>query len=189
MTEEIFYPSSKIDWRNWLKKYHIKKDAIWLIINKKNHETPNLTWSDSVDEALCFGWIDGKKLSNDNKSFKQYFCKRKANSTWSKVNKEKIKLLKEQNLIQAAGKAAISIAKQNGMWTFLDEIDNLIIPKDLEIALSTNKKAKTFFEQLSSSQKKQILYWIKSAKQENTRVKRISEIISSGNQEMLPKNF
>lgn len=189
MTDEFFHPSSKNDWRNWLEKHHIEKDAIWIIINKKNHSTPNLSWSDAVDEALCFGWIDGKKLSNDDTSYKQYFCKRKASSTWSKVNKEKIKNLSAQNLIHPAGLAAISIAKENGMWTFLDEIDELIIPKDLEAALSINKKAQTFFEQLSPSQKKQLLYWIKSAKQEKTRKKRISDIISSGNQDSLPTKF
>jgi len=94
-----YCPKDKADWRNWLKENHLIKDSIWLIFNKKKSPNPNLTWSEAVDEALCFGWIDSTKKSIDDKKYMQYFCKRKPKSNWSKVNKDKVKTLMEQGLM------------------------------------------------------------------------------------------
>ena len=91
-TEE-FCPSNQQDWRNWLELNHKNKDAVWLIFYKKNSPNFNLSWSESVDEALCFGWIDSTKKAIDKEKYKQYFSKRKAKSNWSKINKEKVACL------------------------------------------------------------------------------------------------
>ena len=98
-TQEIehFYPKTKQHWRKWLEKNHLRKDAVWLIHYKQNAGKLTIAWSDAVDEALCFGWIDSKAVTIDETSFKQYYSKRKPKSTWSKVNKEKIKQYKQLN--------------------------------------------------------------------------------------------
>jgi uncharacterized protein YdeI (YjbR/CyaY-like superfamily) len=132
---ESIYPTGRRQWRKWLEKNHDKKDAIWVICYKKQAEKPTIAWSDAVDEALCFGWIDSQRNSLDDEKFIQRFSRRKPVSTWSKVNKEKIKRLTQEGLMSAAGLKAIEVAKQNGSWTLLDEVEELIIPKDLENAL------------------------------------------------------
>ena len=186
---EHFYPETKEHWRKWLEKNHKEKDAVWVIHYKQNSGNPSIGWSDAVDEALCFGWIDSKGVAIDEISFKQYYCKRKPISTWSKVNKEKIKQLVESNKMTDAGLACIEIAKQNGSWTILDAVEELIIPKDLAKEFKGNKESKAFFLSLSKSVKKSILQWIVLAKRSETRQKRIIEIVEMGQKNLKPKHL
>jgi uncharacterized protein YdeI (YjbR/CyaY-like superfamily) len=173
---EHFYPKTKQHWRKWLEKNHIKKDAVWLIHYKRISGKPTLAWSDAVDEALCFGWIDSKGVSIDEISFKQYYCKRKPQSTWSKINKEKIKQLIEENKMTAAGLNCLEIAKQNGSWTILDDVEELIIPSDLAKALKSKLTKK--FRGLSKSVQKRHLQNLVLAKTKETRSKRMKEIVA-----------
>lgn len=186
---EVFYPETKMDWRKWLEKNHIHKDAVWLIYYKKHTSKPTLNWSDAVDEALCFGWIDSKAETIDKDTFKQYFCKRKPNSTWSKINKQKVETLTANGLMTQAGFNVIEIAKQNGSWTILDEVEELIIPKELEIAFKNHKKSKEYYSMLSSSKKKMLLQWIALAKSDTTKQKRILEIAENASLHQLPSSF
>ena len=186
---EKYYPKSKAEWRNWLAKNHLKKDAIWLIQHKKASEKPSITWSDAVDEALCFGWIDSVKRKLDQESTIQYFSKRKAKSTWSKINKDKVKKLIAENKMTQAGLDCIEIAKKNGSWTLLDSAEKLIIPKDLETALNANKQAMDNFLNFSKSTRKILLSWIVLAKRQETRAKRIEEIVIAAGKNEKPKQF
>lgn len=186
---EHFYPTSQKEWRKWLEKNHQKKEAVWLIQYKKASNKPSIVWSDAVDEALCFGWIDSKAVTIDEISFKQYYCKRKPTSVWSKINKEKIKKLTADNKMTEAGLACIEIAKQNGSWTLLDEVEELIIPKDLDKAFKNNKGAKKHFLSLSKSKQKMLLQWLVLAKQPQTRQKRIDEIALCASEGKLPKHM
>lgn len=186
---EHFYPKTKQHWRKWLAKNHIRKDAVWLIHHKKNSAQPTISWSDAVDEALCFGWIDSKSVAIDAYSFKQYYSKRKPNSTWSKINKEKLDQLIAENKMTDAGLACIEIAKQNGSWTILDDVEELIIPKDLLKAFRNHKGAKKYFLSLSKSKQKLLLQWIVLAKQPQTRQKRIDEIALCAGEEKMPKQL
>ncbi|MDW5290290.1 YdeI/OmpD-associated family protein [Formosa sp. PL04] len=186
---EEYCPSNKQDWRKWLELNHIEKDAVWLIFYKKKSPNHNLNWSESVDESLCFGWIDSTKKTIDTERYKQYFSKRKAKSNWSKVNKVKIKNLIDQELMKAAGYKSIEVAKENGSWTILDGVENLEIPKDLKQELAICKVASEYFESLSKSNKKSILYWVISAKRKETRHKRIIEIVESASLQLKPKQF
>ena len=174
---ECFCPKNQQEWRLWLEKNHIKENAIWLIIHKKNTPNENISWSKAVDEALCFGWIDSTKKPIDKERYQQYFCKRKAKSNWSKVNKEKIEVLTKEGLMKSAGIESIKVAKQNGSWTILDSVEALIVPPDLEAAFSLNIKAKDFYLSLSKSLQKILLYKMVSAKRPETRLKRIDEIV------------
>lgn len=186
---EEFCPNDKKDWRDWLELNHRKKDAVWLIFYKKQSPNYNLSWSESVDEALCFGWIDSTKKAIDNEKYRQYFCKRKPKSNWSKINKDKVKTLIDQRLMKEAGYKSIEIAKENGSWTVLDEVEALVIPEDLKSVFEKYKGSMEYFNSLSKSVKKQLLYWIVSAKRNETRQKRIQQIVENADQNMKPKQF
>jgi uncharacterized protein YdeI (YjbR/CyaY-like superfamily) len=186
---EDYCPNDKKDWRKWLELNHNQKDAVWLIFYKKKSPNYNLSWSDSVDEALCFGWIDSTKRAIDSEKYKQYFSKRKAKSNWSKVNKDKVKTLIDQNLMEEEGYKSIEIAKQNGSWTILDGVEALIIPEDLKEEFANYKGSIEYFESLSKSVKKMLLYWVISAKRKETRQKRILEIVENASNKLKPKQF
>ena len=119
----------------------------------------------------------------------QYFCKRKPKSNWSKVNKEKVKTLIEQGLMKKAGFDSIKIAKENGSWSFLETVEALEIPEDLKREFTNYEGSFKYFENLSKSSKKILLYWVVSAKRKETRQKRIIEIAENASQKMKPKQF
>jgi len=186
---EDYCPSNKKDWRKWLEMNHDKKDGIWLIFNKKKSSNFNLSWSESVDVALCFGWIDSIKRPIDSTQYKQYFSKRKAKSNWSEINKAKVKTLIDQGLMQEAGYKSIEIAKENGSWSILDEVEAHVIPDDLKRAFAAYRGSMDFFDSLSKSVKKGLLYWVISAKRKETRQKRIEEIVKNASVNLKPKQF
>lgn len=174
---EIFYPESVSAWRNWLKENHLLKQSVWVVFYNKKSSKKSISWSEAVEVALCFGWIDSKKIKIDEETSHQFFSKRRAKSTWSKINKDKIARLTQEGLMAPAGLESVEIAKQNGSWTFLDEVEALIIPKDLEKAFKTQKGSKDNFLSLSKSAKKMMLYRLLSARTTATREKRIAKIL------------
>jgi uncharacterized protein YdeI (YjbR/CyaY-like superfamily) len=119
----------------------------------------------------------------------QYFCKRKPKSNWSKINKDKVKTLIEQGLMQEQGYKSIEIAKENGSWTFLDAVEALIIPADLKEAFTKHQGAMEYFDSLNKSTKKMLLYWVIAAKRKPTRQNRVAEIAENASQKMVPKRF
>jgi uncharacterized protein YdeI (YjbR/CyaY-like superfamily) len=184
-----FYPENRQQWREWLDKNHSTESSVWLIYYKKSSGKLSITYSDAVDEALCFGWIDSKVKSIDTEKYMQFFCVRKPNSVWSKVNKEKVANLIEKKLMTQTGFEVIAIAKTNGSWNILDEVEALIIPNDLLIALSSNLEAKEYFLNLSRTDKRNLLQWIVLAKKEETRQKRIRELVDSAKNKRKPQKF
>jgi uncharacterized protein YdeI (YjbR/CyaY-like superfamily) len=186
---ELFCPKNRMEWRQWLEQNHITKQSVWLVYNKKNSGNFSLSWSEAVDEALCFGWIDSTAKSIDENQYKQFFTKRNPKSVWSKINKDKIENLHKNGWIAKAGYEIIDIAKQNGSWTILDNIEALVIPEDLAEEFQKNPAAKDYYQSLSNSIKKQILYWVESAKRHETRQNRIQETIRLANQNQKPKQF
>jgi uncharacterized protein YdeI (YjbR/CyaY-like superfamily) len=186
---ETYCPKSQTEWRQWLEKNHQSKQSVWLIYYTKKSTIPSLSWSEAVDEALCFGWIDSTRKTIDEFSFMQFFSKRKPKSNWSKINKEKVQQLIDNGKMTKVGYESIDTAKQNGYWTILDEVEELIIPKDLEIAFEKHKDSKDYFLSLSKSTRKIILSWIVLAKQQETRQKRIDEVAESAEQNLKPKHL
>ncbi|MDI9872910.1 YdeI/OmpD-associated family protein [Flectobacillus rivi] len=175
---ETFYPQNIAEWRDWLEKHHHSHQSIWVVFYKKSSGVSTITWSEAVDMALCFGWIDSKKVSVDAVQSLQFFSKRKAKSTWSKINKDKIEKLIEAELMAPAGLESIRIAKENGSWTVLDGVEALVIPSDFMESLQLEEGLSEKFESLSKSAKKEILYKLLSAKRPETRQKRIEEIVA-----------
>lgn len=186
---ETFCPTSQQDWRQWLTENHSVKQSVWLIYHKKKTNKPTLSWSEAVDEALCFGWIDSTKRPIDGEKFMQFFCKRKPNSIWSKINKAKVQRLTDEGLMTQAGHESIDTAKQNGSWAILDDVEELVIPKDLEKAFKTQRGSKPYFLSLSKSVRKAMLSWLVLAKRPETRQNRINEIAELAAQKQKPKQF
>ena len=171
------YASDRKMWREWLANNHLTERGIWLIYYKVKSGKPSVKYSEAVKEALCFGWIDSKVKSLDGNRYQQIFTPRKPKSVWSKLNKQYIEELIEQGLMTTVGLEKIEAAKQDGSWYSLDAIEALIIPLDLKQALEANEAANLNFEAFSNSLKKNILFWIDSAKRPETRLKRIEQTI------------
>lgn len=186
---ETFYPASRKDWRQWLQENHNTKQSIWVVMYKKDAGVPTITWSDAVDEAICFGWIDSIKKSVDHEQSIQYFSRRKPTSAWSKINKAKVERLISEGLMAQAGYDSVEIAKQNGSWSILDEVEEIVIPKDLDKAFKLHPGSNDFFMSLSRSIKKMMLHWVVMAKRPETRDKRITEIAELAAQKRKPKQF
>ncbi|WP_104381438.1 YdeI family protein [Sphingobacterium sp. HMA12] len=177
------------EWRQWLVDNHLVEKSVWIICNTKNSGRPAVAWSELVDEALCFGWIDSTRKTIHKGSFKQLFSRRKPRGTWSRVNKEKIEILIASGKMTEAGLEVIRMAQENGSWSVLDSVEELFIPEDLDRALNSYSGAEAFFAGLSKSAKKMLLQWIALAKRPETRNRRIVEIAEQGACQMKPKQF
>ncbi|MCF2501369.1 YdeI/OmpD-associated family protein [Dyadobacter chenhuakuii] len=190
MTNEIatkFSPSSRQEWRQWLQENHSLTQSVWLVYHKKSAQVPNISWSEAVDEAICFGWIDSLSRPLDQERYIQFFSKRKPGSGWSKINKNKAEKLIEAGLMQQAGYDAIEAARKNGSWSLLDEVEELVVPDDLQKALADKPVGSSFFQKLSRSDKRNLLQWLVLAKKTETRQKRIKEIVEFADQNLKPR--
>lgn len=184
-----FCPTSQQDWREWLKENHNSKQSVWLVYYKKRSNVSSITYSEAVDEALCFGWIDSTRKSLGNEMFMQFFCRRKPGSVWSKINKGKVHQLIDGGLMTRAGFDSIETAKRNSSWTILDEVEELIIPEDLAEEFKSKAGSMEYFLSLSKSVRKSILQWLVLAKRPETRQKRITEIAELAAGKLKPKQF
>ncbi len=186
---DTFCPKSRADWRQWLEKNHQSEQSVWLVYYKSSASVTSLSWSDAVEEALCFGWIDSTRRTIDQERFMQYFSRRKPGSTWSKINKEKVEKLIQQKLMTQAGYDSIKTAKSNGSWSLLDEVEAMVVPEDLKAELTKYDNAMEYFDKLSNSDTKILLHWVTFAKRSETRQKRIFEIVESAREGLKPKQF
>ena len=168
---------SRQELRDWLESNHADADTFWLVSFKKHVTDRYVPYDDIVEELLCYGWIDGRTRRLDEDRTMLLVAPRKPGSTWSAVNKKRILNLEKTGLMTPAGRGKIEDAKRDGSWTFLDDIENLVIPEDLSSALKANKVAHTEFEAFNRSAKKVILLWIKTAKRSDTRARRVSETV------------
>jgi len=174
---EEHYFKTDVQWREWLHFNHSTSKGVYLIFYKVEHENDSMRWEEAVKVALCYGWIDSTVKSLGNGKRRQYFTPRNPKSVWSALNKRLIEDLKASNLMHEKGLETIEMAKKNGYWTALDEVENGIIPEDLQAAFDQNSLAFENYNNFSPSYRKSYLYWLNHAKREATRTKRISEII------------
>jgi len=192
---DTFYAKDRRAWRAWLQKNHSTSSEIWLIYFKKHTGQQRLAYNDAVEEALCFGWIDGMIKPIDPQKYMQRFSPRKVKSRWSSLNKQRVEKMIRQGLMTAAGLQTIAVARKNGSWDApartYTTVDPTQIPGDLAKAFSKNKRAKTNFENFSFSTRKQFLSWITSAKRDETREARIKQtlLMSAANKRPTIKGF
>lgn len=163
-------------WRQWLDLHHAESPGVWLELDKDTG-AHRLTYVEAVEEALCFGWIDGRVRGIDEQRYMRLFSPRRARSDWSKLNKQRVEALTSQGLMTAAGEAVIEAAKRNGSWSVLDDVEELNVPDDLALALVADPVANRNFAAFPSSVRKEYLYWITSAKRTETRAGRIREVV------------
>lgn len=174
---ELYFPKA-IEWREWLHTHHNNHPkGIHLIFYKVELNIPTMRWEEAVKEALCYGWIDSTVKSLGNGKRRQFFCPRNPKSTWSALNKSYIKELEQEHLIHESGWKTIHLAKKTGTWTAMDDVENLIVPENLEKAFRNNPAAYANYQNFAPSYRKNYLTWLYQAKREETQQKRIAEII------------
>ena len=160
---------------HWLLDNHTSDESWWLVTYKKSVIDKYVDRWDVLDELICFGWIDGVRKKLDEQRTMQLISKRKVQH-WAKSYKERAALLTKEGRMQASGLKSVEEGKTNGLWHFMDDVDNLIIPADLELSLKSAEGAFEFFNQINDSSKRNSLRWLKLAKTEKTRQKRLLEL-------------
>jgi uncharacterized protein YdeI (YjbR/CyaY-like superfamily) len=187
MKNKLYFKNSS-DWREWLRQNFDKENEVWLIFYKTEISIPTMKYGESVEEALCFGWIDSLIKKIDEEKYARKFHPRKENSFWSELNKKRVsKLIKEKRMTKI-GLLKIQAAKKNGMWNKPQPKPDFQtnISKEFLYALNKNKRAKKYFEELAPSHKKQYNIWINSAKKKETQLKRIKVAVELlGNEKKL----
>jgi len=174
-----FFPTPA-DFRQWLEKHHKTEKELMVGFYKKASKIPSISWSESVDEAICFGWIDGVRRSIDDKSYMIRFTPRRPNSIWSAVNLKKIEELTKKGLMKPAGIAIFEKKKEGKSKVYAYEQKNKVkLDANYEATIKANPKAWAYFDALAPSYKKATIWWIMSAKREETRQKRLKVTIES----------
>jgi uncharacterized protein YdeI (YjbR/CyaY-like superfamily) len=177
---ENFYQieiQSSAELREWLLKNHTQKESIWLVTYKKEVPEKYVSIQEVLDELLCFGWIDCIRRKLDDKRTMQLIAPRKVEH-WAKTYKDRFVKLEAQGLVHQSGINSVIASKNAGLWNFMDDVDNLIVPEDLQLALNNNQAAYLFFDVLSASNKRFVLRYLKLAKTDETRKKRIIQIVT-----------
>lgn len=168
--------------RKWLAANHAKSSELWVGFYKKNSGRPSITWRESVDEALCFGWIDGIRKNIDKKSYTIRFTPRKPRSIWSAVNNRNVERLIREKRMQPAGLKAFAVRKENrsGIYSYEQRSPDLVEPYLGK--LKRNKAAWKFFQAQPPSYRKIMNWWVVSAKREETRLKRLNQLMAESAQ-------
>ncbi len=165
---------SRSDWRAWLAKNYARANELWLVFYKKNSGKYGVSYEEAVEEALCFGWIDGVIKRIDDEKYALRFSPRRRGSIWSESNKRRVAQMIEQGRMTEIGLAKIEEAKRNGEWDKATRRENTtVIPPELKQALKANTRAQRTFDTLPPSQKRLYIFWITEAKKDETRQKRI----------------
>lgn len=177
MGGEVLYFRTPLEFRRWLERNHASATELWVGYYKRDSGTPSITWPESVDEALCFGWIDGVRKSIDETKYTIRFSPRKASSSWSSVNIERAKVLIESGAMRPAGLKAFEARKENRSGIYSYEQRKAELEPPYERLLKKNRAAAEFFHAQPPSYRKVISWWIISAKKEETRLKRLEKLI------------
>jgi uncharacterized protein YdeI (YjbR/CyaY-like superfamily) len=175
----ILLVTSQAAWEDWLDTYHALSQGVWLKIAKKDSTTPTVSYAEALEEALCYGWIDGQKKSCDRQFWLQKFTPRRPKSAWSRVNIDKATQLILSGKMKSAGLKEVNVAKEDGRWNAAYESQrNFTVPEDFQAELDKNARAKAFYETLNKQNRYAIYFRIHSAKKPETRKARIDKFIT-----------
>jgi uncharacterized protein YdeI (YjbR/CyaY-like superfamily) len=174
-------------WRKWLEKNHSVSPGIWLAIGKKGNAVSDLRYEEAIEEALAFGWIDGMAGRVDADRYKLLVTPRKPGSGWARTNKKRVERLLAEGRMTPAGLAAVELARENGSWTMLDDVEALVEPTDLTAALDADPGARQGWDALGASPRKMALYWIATAKRPETRADRIEQTVAAAAEGRAPR--
>ena len=173
--------ATRAELRVWLQDNHESAPGIWLVSWRRDELGPRIAYEELVEEVLCFGWIDSTAMTVDADRSAIRLTPRRSGSVWSRPNKIRLERLLGTDLMTPAGIAVIERAKVDGSWTFLDEVEDLVVPDDLAAALESAGASRQF-EALTPGRRKQLLFWIKSAKRNATRDDRIARTVAAAGQ-------
>lgn len=175
----VYHAESRAQWRAWLEAHHASERGVWLCSWRKATGRPACPYPEVVEEALCFGWIDSTVNVLDDERGLQLVTPRKAKSTWTRLNRQRVADMEAAGLMRDAGRRAVEVAQANGWWTILDPVEDLEEPDDLAAALDADPAARVAWERTSPSMRKQFLFQIVSAAGADTRARRIAKIVDS----------
>jgi uncharacterized protein YdeI (YjbR/CyaY-like superfamily) len=173
--DERVQPGSVQEWRDWLDEHHATRRGVWLVMWKKHTGRVVVEYEAGVTEALAVGWVDSKGAALDADRTMLWLAPRRPTSAWSRPNKHRVERLLAEGRMGPAGQAAIDVARQNGTWTLLDDVEDLVVPRDLAEAFDRNPGARQHWEEFPRSVKRSILEWIVLAKRPETRRARVTE--------------
>jgi uncharacterized protein YdeI (YjbR/CyaY-like superfamily) len=163
-------------WREWLIDHHQSTDGVWLVSWRSATGKPSVPYPEAVEEALTVGWVDSHKRVVDDERSMLWFTRRQPSSAWSRSNKERVERPEQQGRMLRAGRLAVAVAVANGSWTLLDDVDNRVVPDDLQQAFHERVGARDNWDSFPPSTQRALLGWIVQAKTTGTRAKRIAEI-------------
>ena len=165
-------PATVEEWSDWLREHHEQPTGVWLVWSRTAAQRP-FSYEQAVLEALRFGWVDSTVRTVDDLRSMQWFAPRRPGSMWTRINKGRVARLEEDGLMEPAGAAAIDRAKETGMWTLMDDVEDLVVPDDLAAAFERHPGSRAHWESWSPSARKMILTWIVLAKRSETRATRV----------------
>lgn len=169
-------PFDRAAWRDWLVANHATSNGVYLVSWRRATGRQSVAYEDAVEEALCVGWIDSTGRVLDDERSIQWFSPRRARSAWARSNKLRVERLMAAGLMLPAGLAAIEEAKRIGMWTLLDDVEDLVVPDDLATALASAPPARENWDAFPPSARRAMLGWVAGAGRPETRAKRIALI-------------
>lgn len=174
--KEVVVPASRASWRSWLDSNPGRTEGIWVVYRRLKSPVDGPVYMELVEEALCYGWIDSTERKVDDDRLIQWFSPRRRGAIWSPLTKERLERLEAAGLMTDRGRAVVEVAKADGSWSLYDPVEALIVPGDLDSALS-DAGVRGAFESLSKSARKQHLWAVYSAKRPETREQRIRKIV------------
>lgn len=179
MTEaELLLPDAEA-WRAWLEEHHTSSDGVWLVLHKSGGRATELTYDAALDEALCFGWIDGQVRRRDDHGYLQRWTPRRPRSQWSSRNVERVARLEREGRMRPAGLAVVAAAKADGRWDRAYGAHTAAeVPEDLAAALAAEPAAQAMFDVLTSTNRFAILYRLQSVKRPETRARNITKFVA-----------
>ncbi len=169
------HPATLADWRAWLADNHTRPNGVWLITYRPATGKETFNYEQAVEEALCFGWIDGQANKLDDERTMLWFAPRRPGSGWARTNKARVERLIADGRMTPAGLTKIEAAQADGSWTLLDSVERLEVPDDLAAEFDKYPDARAHFDAFPPSARRMALAWIAMAKRPETRAKRVSE--------------
>jgi uncharacterized protein YdeI (YjbR/CyaY-like superfamily) len=174
----LYHPNTVEAWRAWLAANHASTPGVWAISWRSRTGRPTVSYEDLVEEALCVGWIDSTVRVLDEDRAMQLMTPRKPRSTWTRLNRQRVARLEAEGRMTDAGRRAVEVAQANGWWTILDPVEDLEEPDDLAAALDAVPAARRAWDGFPPSARKQMLWWVISARRPDTRATRVGRIVA-----------
>ncbi|WP_028046066.1 YdeI family protein [Cellulomonas sp. URHE0023] len=172
--EKVLIESAQ-QWREWLAEHHATSPGIWLVMWRASSGKPHVTYEQAIEEALCFGWIDGQSQTLDTERSALWLTRRRPGSGWSLLSKERVARVEADGRMTDVGRAVIDAAKEDGSWSRYDDADALVLPQDLLDAFGSRGGSREHWDAFSEAVRRGILRWIVDARRDVTRAARIEE--------------